>query len=49
MGVMQARSLIKEARLDKLLEADELIRMVKEGRAFQGWTEGTISFPPTFK
>lgn len=46
---MQARSLIKESRLDKLLEADELIRMVHDGRSFAGWTEGSISFPPTFK
>ena len=46
---MQARSLIKESRLDKLLEADELIRMVHDGRSFAGWTEGHISFPPTFK
>ncbi|DBA87288.1 hypothetical protein WJX77_005794 [Trebouxia sp. C0004] len=45
----KARSLIKESRLDKLLEADELICMVRDGRSFAGWTEGHISFPPTFK
>jgi len=45
----QARSLIKESRLDKLVEADELIRMVHDGRSFAGWIEGAISFPPTFK
>ena len=46
---MQARNLIKDSRLDKLVEADELIRMVHDGRSFAGWTEGHISFPPTFK
>ncbi|KAL0027397.1 hypothetical protein WJX79_008379 [Trebouxia sp. C0005] len=45
----KARNLIKDSRLDKLVEADELIRMVHDGRSFAGWTEGHISFPPTFK
>lgn len=46
---MQARSLIRDSRLDKLLQADELVSMVHSGRAFNGWTEGHITFPPTFK
>ena len=46
---MQARSLIRDSRLSKLLEADELVSMVRNGRAFNGWTEGHITFPPTFK
>ena len=48
-ATLQARSFIKEGQLEKLLEADELIRMVRDGRAFQGWTEGQITFAPTFK
>ena len=46
---MQARSLIREAKLDNLLEGDELVNMVRDSRAFSGWTEGHITFPPTFK
>ena len=46
---MQARSLIREARLDKLVEGDELVTMVRDSRAFSGWIEGRITFPPTFK
>lgn len=46
---MQARNLIRDAKLDKLLEADELVNMLREGRAFHGWVEGHIAFPPTFK
>lgn len=46
---LQARSLIKDTQLDQLLEADELINMVHNSRAFSGWTEGRITFPPTFK
>lgn len=45
----KARSLIKDTQLDQLLEADELINMVHNSRAFSGWTEGRITFPPTFK
>ncbi|KAL3153090.1 Heat shock 70 kDa protein A [Trebouxia sp. C0009 RCD-2024] len=45
----QARNLIRDAKLDKLLEADELVNMLREGRAFHGWVEGHIAFPPTFK
>lgn len=46
---VQARGLIRDAKLDKLLESDELVTIVKESRAFHGWTEGRITFPPTFK
>lgn len=28
---------------------DELKNMMKQQRAFQGWEEGTLAFPPTFK
>ena len=28
---------------------DELKNMMKQQRAFQGWEEGPLTFPPTFK
>lgn len=27
----------------------QLSREFKKGRAFDGWTEGNLSFPPTYK
>ncbi|KAG8362582.1 hypothetical protein BUALT_BualtUnG0061400 [Buddleja alternifolia] len=32
-----------------LLEQDQFIRELKKGRAFNGWSEGTLSFAPTYK
>jgi hypothetical protein len=32
-----------------LLEGDELRAAMDSGAAFAGWSEGEISFPPTFK
>ena len=45
----QARAAIKAGNLAELAEQDELQRMMKEQRAFQGWQEGQLTFPPTFK
>jgi phosphatidylinositol-bisphosphatase len=39
---------LNELRLD-LLRHDQLLRCIAEGRAFPGFAEGKISFPPTFK
>lgn len=46
---MQARALIREGDIEQLLLADELITMLRDKRAFSGWFEGHITFPPTFK
>ncbi|KAL5220693.1 hypothetical protein ABZP36_025406 [Zizania latifolia] len=32
-----------------LFQNDQLKRELKKGRLFDGWTEGVISFPPTYK
>ncbi|XP_072965399.1 type IV inositol polyphosphate 5-phosphatase 3-like isoform X3 [Typha angustifolia] len=32
-----------------LAEKDQLKRELKKGRAFDGWSEGVINFPPTYK
>ena len=46
---MQARAAIKAGTLSEVAEHDELKIMMKEQRAFQGWQEGNLTFPPTFK
>ena len=46
---MQARAAIKAGNLSKVAEHDELKITMKEQRAFQGWQEGNLTFPPTFK
>lgn len=46
---MQVRKAIKAKKSEQLLAAEELNRMRQQGRSFQGWSEGPLSFPPTFK
>ncbi|CAH9101609.1 unnamed protein product [Cuscuta europaea] len=41
--------LISKKDWPKLIESDELIRELKKGRAFDGWSEGILNFPPTYK
>lgn len=43
------RAILRSGRVQELVAADELTCMRKAGRAFQGWQEGPLSFPPTFK
>lgn len=38
-----------ETLREKLLLHDQLLQTVADGRAFPGFAEGKISFPPTFK
>ena len=45
----QVRKAIKAQKAEQLLAAEELAKMRLSGRSFQGWSEGPISFPPTFK
>ena len=47
--MLQARALIRKGEYERLAEHDELTLMIREGRAFQGWVEGALTFPPTFK
>lgn len=45
----EARAALRKGDLAALAEADELSTMRRSGRAFEGWQEGPLSFPPTFK
>ncbi|KAL4557693.1 hypothetical protein LXL04_035880 [Taraxacum kok-saghyz] len=45
----KTRHLISQNSWDQLAEADQLLRELKRGRAFDGWTEGILDFPPTYK
>jgi len=49
MADEDARKHIRAGHLDLLLESDQLVREMAAGRIFQGWREGPIEFPPTFK
>ncbi|KAM0062685.1 putative inositol-polyphosphate 5-phosphatase [Helianthus debilis subsp. tardiflorus] len=41
--------LISKNEWSKLLECDQLLRELRKGRAFDGWSEGVLDFPPTYK
>ncbi|KAK1361565.1 type IV inositol polyphosphate 5-phosphatase 3-like [Heracleum sosnowskyi] len=43
------RQLISKKDWSNLLKCDQLIRELRKGRAFDGWSEGTLNFPPTYK
>ncbi|CAA7403019.1 unnamed protein product [Spirodela intermedia] len=45
----KTRELISGKEWSKLLEMDQLTRELRKGRAFDGWSEGVINFPPTYK
>lgn len=41
--------LISKKDWSKLVEKDQLVRELKKGRVFDGWCEGELNFPPTYK
>lgn len=43
------RKLVALEKWDELLNNDQLKKELCTGRVFQGWKEGPISFPPTYK
>uniref|UniRef100_A0A5B7B5C4 Putative type I inositol 1,4,5-trisphosphate 5-phosphatase 1 isoform X4 n=1 Tax=Davidia involucrata TaxID=16924 RepID=A0A5B7B5C4_DAVIN len=45
----KTRELISKKDWSKLVESDQLIRELRRGRAFDGWSEGILDFPPTYK
>ncbi|XP_059279949.1 type IV inositol polyphosphate 5-phosphatase 3 isoform X2 [Lycium ferocissimum] len=45
----RTRELILKKDWCKLIECDQLSKEFKKGRAFDGWSEGTLNFPPTYK
>ncbi|URE47805.1 type I inositol-1,4,5-trisphosphate 5-phosphatase [Musa troglodytarum] len=45
----KTHELIASGNWTLLAERDQLKRELKKGRAFDGWTEGVMNFPPTYK
>ncbi|KAK9792500.1 hypothetical protein WJX73_010349 [Symbiochloris irregularis] len=45
----EVRASLKAGKFKDLVPADELGIMMRSNKAFQGWKEGPLSFPPTFK
>ncbi|KAK9748720.1 hypothetical protein RND81_02G075700 [Saponaria officinalis] len=45
----ETRRLISRREWPKLVEKDQLVRELRKGRVFNGWCEGVLSFPPTYK
>ncbi|KAL3655172.1 Inositol polyphosphate phosphatase, catalytic domain ues [Castilleja foliolosa] len=45
----RTRELISKKDWSTLLERDQLIKELRKGRAFDGWSEGTLNFAPTYK
>ncbi|XP_048130857.1 type IV inositol polyphosphate 5-phosphatase 3 isoform X2 [Rhodamnia argentea] len=45
----ETRELISKKEWSKLTERDQLVRELRKGRTFDGWSEGTLNFPPTYK
>ncbi|KAL5973673.1 hypothetical protein ACLOJK_030328 [Asimina triloba] len=43
------RKLVAMRRWDELINSDQLCRELRRGRVFDGWKEGIIDFPPTYK
>ncbi|KAL1200669.1 Type I inositol polyphosphate 5-phosphatase 2 [Cardamine amara subsp. amara] len=49
MSDSEVRKLVAQKRWDELKNSDQLIRELKSGHVFDGWREGHIQFPPTYK
>ncbi|KAL8514275.1 hypothetical protein ACS0TY_013408 [Phlomoides rotata] len=45
----RTREFISKKDWCMLVERDQLTKELRKGRAFDGWSEGTLSFPPTYK
>nr|XP_017228689.1 PREDICTED: type IV inositol polyphosphate 5-phosphatase 3-like [Daucus carota subsp. sativus] len=45
----ETQQLISRRDWSELVEYDQLIQEFGEGKAFCGWSEGTLNFPPTYK
>lgn len=44
----KTRELISKKQWSKLVERDQLVKELEKG-VFDGWSEGTLNFPPTYK
>lgn len=45
----ETRQLISKEEWSELIEKDQLVREMKKGCVFDGWSEGALNFPPTYK
>ncbi|GAB2244959.1 hypothetical protein Droror1_Dr00000452 [Drosera rotundifolia] len=45
----KTRELTSKMDWSELVEWDQLVQELKEGRTFEGWSEGALNFPPTYK
>ncbi|CAN1256909.1 Type I inositol polyphosphate 5-phosphatase 2 [Linum perenne] len=45
----EVRKLVSLKHWDELTNSDQLIRELRSGHVFDGWREGAINFPPTYK
>ncbi|XP_020114521.1 type I inositol polyphosphate 5-phosphatase 2 [Ananas comosus] len=45
----EVRALVAMKQWDELINYDQLTKELKSGRIFEGWKEGLINFPPTYK
>ncbi|KAI5655859.1 hypothetical protein M9H77_33046 [Catharanthus roseus] len=45
----EVRKLVAKGQWDELLNYDQLSKELRSGHVFDGWKEGEINFPPTYK
>ncbi|XAR70597.1 Inositol-polyphosphate 5-phosphatase [Bertholletia excelsa] len=45
----EVRKLVANKHWDELLNSDQLSKELRCGHVFEGWNEGPITFPPTYK
>ncbi|OVA14834.1 Inositol polyphosphate-related phosphatase [Macleaya cordata] len=45
----EVRKLVARKQWDGLINSDQLIKELRSGHVFDGWMEGVIDFPPTYK
>ncbi|XP_043695972.1 type I inositol polyphosphate 5-phosphatase 2-like isoform X2 [Telopea speciosissima] len=45
----EVRKLVAKKQWDELINSDQLSKELRSGRVFDGWKEGMINFPPTYK
>ncbi|GAB2212136.1 hypothetical protein Droror1_Dr00025483 [Drosera rotundifolia] len=46
---VEVRKLVADEQWDRLMESDQLLKELRSGHVFDGWKEGPINFPPTYK
>ncbi|CAM8982985.1 unnamed protein product [Rhodiola kirilowii] len=49
MSDAKVRKLVAKKQWAELINSDQLSKELRKGRVFDGWKEGVINFPPTYK